>query len=142
KGIVQKLRIFVSAKKAHDFIMMVCQRAPARISCEFVGKIQMQSDIQFIFFRQLRRALGILHENHRTDRRSPPSFITSKGGIGFRHRAAPIVSIDDKHSIGEAYPCPKIHGYSSESKYRGLFLSEERSVRSQEILADLSPLQF
>src|SRR4030095_7007167 len=97
---VQKLRIFVSAKKAHDFIMMICQRATAPISREFVGKVKMQSDIQFIFFRQLRRALGIFHENHRTDRRSPPSFVTSKGGIGFGHRAAPVISIDDKHSIG------------------------------------------
>src|SRR5438270_11834131 len=84
--------------------MMVCQRAPARISSEFVGKIQMQSDIQFIFFRQLRRALGILHENHRTDRRSSPSFVTSKGGIRFRLGPALAVRVNDQHcDVAEGY---------------------------------------
>ena len=34
---------------------------------EFLGKVQMQPDIQFVFFCQLRGPLGIRHENHGAD---------------------------------------------------------------------------
>ena len=69
------------------------------ISREFVGKVKMQSDINSFSFASSAARSGIFHEHHRADRRDPPLFVTSKGRIGFRDGAAPIVSIDDKHSI-------------------------------------------
>ena len=93
-------------QKANYPIMGISEPSGTPLIRELFGKIKMQSYIQTVCVRQLRRPLGILHENHRTDRRDPLFFSAREGRIGLRLRATPIVGIDDEHltcrSVGPA----------------------------------------
>ena len=55
----------------------------------------MESNIQFICFRQLGSAPGIVNENHGTDTRDTSPSIAFEGGIRFSHRTAPVVRVND-----------------------------------------------
>lgn len=93
-GMVQKLSILAERHETNHPVMTFCEGSRFVMS-KFLVEIQMQADINSNVFGDFCRALGILHEHHRTDGLEATCLKAGERSLRFGDATAPIVGIDD-----------------------------------------------